>query len=116
VFNLKILVTNCLSFSTYEYVNILRTILIIETLKTLLLCSATFKKTCFQIYFNKVSLGCKHSGVNTLAQTRGEERKKERKRKERREREKERKERKEGRKEGRERKEGKKKDKEKLRL
>jgi hypothetical protein len=44
--------------------------------KTLLLCStATSKKTSFQTYFNKVSLGCRHSGVNTLAQARGERKK-----------------------------------------
>jgi ribosome assembly protein YihI (activator of Der GTPase) len=42
----------------------------------LLLCStAAFKKTSFQTYFNQVSLGFRHSMVNTLAQTRGEKKK-----------------------------------------
>jgi hypothetical protein len=45
------------------------------------LCStATFKKTSFQTYFNQVSLGCRHSGVNTLAQTTVGEKKERKKR------------------------------------
>jgi hypothetical protein len=47
----------------------------------LLLCSATFKKTSFQTYFNQVSVGCRHSGVNNLVQTRGEEKKRKKERK-----------------------------------
>jgi hypothetical protein len=42
--------------------------------KKLLLCSTTtFKKNSFQTYFNHISLGYRHSGINTLAQTRGGE-------------------------------------------
>jgi hypothetical protein len=46
-------------------------------MKILLLGStATFKKIGFQTYFNQFSLGCRHSGVNILAQTRREKKKK----------------------------------------
>jgi hypothetical protein len=46
-------------------------------LKLLLCSTAIFKKTGFQIYFNQVSLGCRHSGINTPAQTRKKKKEKE---------------------------------------
>jgi hypothetical protein len=56
---------------THEYVNILRTVLIIVNVKNItLFCGYFLRKTGFQSYFNQVSLRCRHSGVNTPAQTR----------------------------------------------
>jgi hypothetical protein len=75
VFVLKISVINYLGFLTHEYVNILRTVLIESIQKMLLYSTATFKKTSFQTYFNQVSLGCRHSGVNTPDQPRREKKK-----------------------------------------
>jgi hypothetical protein len=50
----------------------LRTVLIIESVQKLLLCSAaTFKKAGYETHFNQVSLGCRYSGVNTPAQIGG---------------------------------------------
>jgi hypothetical protein len=47
----------------------------------LLLCSTTtFNKISFQTYFNQGSLGFRHSGINTLAQTKGEKKRSRRKR------------------------------------
>jgi hypothetical protein len=61
---------------THKYVNILRNSsyyrVNVKNYYSILLL--LFRKTNFQTYFNQVSLRCRHSGVNTPAQTRGKKR------------------------------------------